>query len=297
MANLWKVDTHGYEWGSGVEIDRITNFAQMEEDIKDKKQIRLLCQRRDVQGSHEYDIDDHINLYKIFANITPTEEGILEFANRYGLIRGTTGLTAHIEGHGRLVEYAEPLSSWTNHIQAMHDTIEIWEAAAYHRPDILRQRIKWSDEGTWSVDAAWMPPRRLQGSSRIGYQMGSSSGNLWEIYSTFKQGELVRPALAYVIETVNNRLNEMCHAALSWDRKYWDRDEERPLMLMTFKPDSLLGAMWFQFAQAITAHNRKTSLTKICIECGKPFTAKSRAKLVCSDACDKRRDRRKAKER
>ena len=58
-----------------------------------------------------------------------------------------------------------------------------------------------------------------------------------------------------------------------------------------FRPYSLIGLIWQQFAMVVTIRDRWT----VCQYCGEPFEAKRKGRMYCSDshrqmACQKRRE-------
>jgi hypothetical protein len=160
-------------------------------------------------------------------------------------------------------------------------TIDLWEAARKGDVERLEQVIFWSEDGSaveirshpdlpdgqtpevpTRVERAWIADARLDDS----------------VLGHFTQGDLVKPALHYVQSTINRRLEGRASPRLLWDANH----ERLGLYIV---PDSLIGALWLQFAWAV----ERDSQFRRCAECRiwfelAPGTARS-DKLYCSTHC------------
>ena len=99
-----------------------------------------------------------------------------------------------------------------------------------------------------------------------------------EMLGAFVPGDVLAPAHFYVQRAVSFAMEELVDVKLLWDSE----DERGRLHLV---PTSLLGALWLQFAQAITGNKDY----RRCARCNTWFELSPEAsrtnKLYCSDAC------------
>ena len=96
----------------------------------------------DVPVQRYRPLEDHTALFRTFAETIATEQGILEFANKYGLLNarhipppnfGEAGVT-----HAGLVS-GEPLEIWSTEIEAMRKSVVLWDAVRSRDEAKLRQ--------------------------------------------------------------------------------------------------------------------------------------------------------------
>jgi len=99
-----------------------------------------------------------------------------------------------------------------------------------------------------------------------------------------RRDDVITPAREYVRQQVNVELAETNTAQLNWTS-----DGSR--VRLTYAPETLIGAMWLQFALAISAPKEFRS----CRTCGSPFevsreptTGRRVDSVFCSDRCKSR---------
>ena len=99
----------------------------------------------------------------------------------------------------------------------------------------------------------------------------------------FHAGDCVRPAQYYLQKIVNERLKTHVSPQLLWNLK-GDRPDKLGLF---FAPQSLLGLMWFQLAEAINGNRtyRQCSTCKTWMVISPESVGKRSSRLTCSDAC------------
>lgn len=223
----------------------------------------------------------HPALFRTFATLEPTEEGVKSFSDLYGALGGEVRtlivlpLAANKPPGGIKVTHAgrsegvvgagETLAGWTRQINLMRELVELWEATR-SRGDVLRERIAWSDREV---------VYRYQG----GWSIIASERTDDEHFRHLRRGDLVTPAVYHLQRRVNGQLHDGSVTA----RLLWDRD--RTKLGVHVVPQSLLAALWLQFARAIDGERRYIT----CKICGRWLEVSPDARRAdaryCSGAC------------
>jgi hypothetical protein len=99
-----------------------------------------------------------------------------------------------------------------------------------------------------------------------------------DLLGRFVRGDLVKPALHYVQSTVNRQLEGRASPRLLWNAN-------RERLGLYLVPESLIGALWLQFARAV----ERDSQFRQCAECSiwfelAPGTART-DKVYCTTPC------------
>ncbi len=231
-----------------------------------------------------YGIDAFPGLYLKFANLHPTEDDILTFANQYGTL-GTEPVPVLVDcmadGEGKQkMAHGETFDDWCTNSRAMWRAVELWNAATTRNFKVLRQRIHW-DKGDTGVSYRHEDDKCFSTIARPHLREA--------LLPKFAKGDLVRPALYQVQQWVNEHLKLGVYPCLLWD-------EGQKKLHPAFNADGLLSALWWQFAQEISAARGKP--VQICIICGEPITdAKRRTRIYHDGKCAKRAYRAKKKEK
>jgi hypothetical protein len=214
-------------------------------------------------------------LFRTFAATEPTEEGILAFANRYGRLSGSTYVCCEPADpdwpEPRL--WGEPISQWRRHIARMKQAVEFWDLARQGDTAGLSRYIWWEK----SPDGAnhcfcW------EGEGEEKHRIEIGLLNFLSRLEQVQPGGLIIPTYFLLNEIINPELTNAVAPQLSY-APHQGREE------LSLCPQSLLGALWLQFAQAI-AGNRDY---RACRECGKWFEVSlegaRKSRLFCTDAC------------
>lgn len=244
----------------------------------------------DADAYREYRADDVPDLYRKFARLKTTRDAIVAFANSYGFI----GIGMRVildEGEnpdGSLWTAEENVEfghEWAREIGVMKAAVAILdlmdEALGVNVPE-LSEKFAYAD-GCWRVRRDLVPGYTQQG------RADWIDLNIWAdgegCFETLGSGDLVVTATEYLRVTANRQLAGRIQAVLVWDN-------DRSKASLVYKPTSLLGAMWLQFSTALAG----TSNFRTCIECGNAFEFQRKDRVFCSEACQKRYSRRKAKQ-
>ncbi len=210
----------------------------------------------------------HTGLFRTFAETTPTREGILSFAHRYGRLGSTIDTLAAVTDPDKSTEaicFAERFEDWVYQIRTMHSAVSLWEMVQNHDTKGLQQFIIWEK---YSV--------RFQSP----HSSSVIAGPDWQevLWRRFQAGDVIEPALVVVQDIVNKNLVRRVSPQLLLKH-------DSPGLILYHLPTSLLDALWLQFAQAINGNKRYQR----CRECNDAFELTpeiTRAdRVYCSDAC------------
>jgi hypothetical protein len=286
----WHVAESGYRW--------LETHPSLQPDTKRR---RFLTDGRPTGAAgwrlRQYlPLSEFSGLFREFADTEPGYEGVKAFADRFGMLGADISqpivLSDQRREKGTPLGTGETLGAWTAEISMTRLTIDLWEAARKGDVDRLEQVIFWSEDGSaveirshpdlpddrapevpTRVEQAWIADARLDAS----------------VLGRFTQGDLVKPALHYVQSTINRQLEGRASPRLLWDAN-------RERLGLYIVPDSLIGALWLQFARAV----ERDSQFRQCAECGiwfelAPGTARA-DKLYCSTPCRTKAYRRRQAE-
>ena len=124
---VWTVEVQGYRWiTEKLMDDRGHPNAFGERELCSPMDCRLAATYR----RRQYDpVRDHPALFRTFAEVAPSKEGILAFANRFGML-GKPRFTENTDPKetGRIPGICgEPLSLWKEQISKLKQAVELWE--------------------------------------------------------------------------------------------------------------------------------------------------------------------------
>ena len=244
-------------------------------------------------------------LFLTFAETRPTREGVLAFANKYGLLGGDVSVPIRLpipqSGRAPLMvtleteqgeqSYAmgtgEALDTWGREIQEMRQVVELCEMTGREDQEGLSRYIKWRAGGvyfTYTMQDAnrWSGAQlsELSGqpdASGFGSHISDEQFRP-HLLGRFERGDAVKPALAYMQRVVNLHLENRVSSRLLWGPHSHD-----PLGLYNV-PHSLVGVLWLQFAKAVAG----ATAIRVC-DCGNRFPISPRIgrkdKVFCSETC------------
>ncbi len=222
-------------------------------------------------------------LFREFAGTAPTPEGVLAFANKYGLLGGRVAAEIELDRQaGRAAALGEPLSAWRDQIFFIREALRLWEDTRAGNVErlakVIRKREVSGDEGV-EYQAEEHP------SNEVGfpcwYEKIATRNVYSDILEAFPPGDLIKPALYLVQRWVNRHLEGNVSPLMLWDK-------HRLRLQLYVVPHNLLGALWLQLARAIEGDK----MYRQCGACMKwfelsPDTARTNRKF-CSNACRSR---------
>lgn len=273
----WPVPEGGHQWIEAASAS--DDYWGKEEFLVEKAEPRS---RKGIRL--HYPLRDHPALFKTFAYTDPNTEGILRFADRYGVLGGPCSMPLKAEsGDKRAFQHriGELFKGWYNAIYEMKNMVLLWDPAQQEDEKGLSRYIKWDqDLRRVYYESDPMPPPRGGVSVPLREHI-AGQGAHDRVFSHFPAGKATWPAKYYLQHRVNLRLGEYkALPRLAWDRSLTG-------LSLQFIPDSLIAALWLQFAQAISEDRGYRQ----CEECGTWFelTGQRRADTkYCSGACRSR---------
>jgi hypothetical protein len=232
---------------------------------------------------------DNPSLFREFAELPLTEEGILSFANEWGqlLTRPDLDLEAEEESEDddrvpacdstTFDEPGDVTDHWYQQIKRMRALVRVWDLIQEGDEAGLAQVMKAQRLGglqTVGVDFTEIPePRRLTYINRE---------DLPDHLRRLKAGRLQEFAKLALYEHVNGQFEDRCSPWIAPDP-----DTREPVLRLT--PRNLEAALWFQFADAIAGKKK----LRQCPRCKRYFAVSEQGKgrrsrsdrVWCSDAC------------
>lgn len=245
----------------------------------------------DAPVYREYSVADCPGLYRTFASLELTSASILQFADEFGYIGvgvdiSTGGNASPFDSLAGCSDTVEFLHDWANEIRMMKSSVETLNALdrfAGTNPAALSKMLS-HREGNWHVKSEYLPCYKAQGDIEW-IDLAVWSGEHPSRFDDIASGDIVRAATEFLIRIANSRLEGRVSSRLIWDGR-------QGKTALAHRPASLLGAMWLQFAEELTGESK----CRPCIECGTVFEMVRSDKMFCSEACQKRYGRRKAKQ-
>ncbi len=279
----WRVPKDGYEWIEG-------------QDVNQKKGIFLIERLTSGVGFRRRykPIEDETGLFRHFAQVNPTRDGILQFSNQHGSLgAGATELVDVPLATARravprlppaakdmdeskptgLTTAGENLLTWRKAVIDMRRAVEMFDAIKENDTRYMAQFIRWHG------------PDNVVYEGRIGDRKLISviDGPYSVQGSKFQYRDVRLPAIHFLQQFVNGQLE----ANPSIVRLLWDQ-LDRPSVFVC--PIGLLGAMWLQLSLAIDGDRNYRQ----CRSCSKWFeigVTRRADSTTCSDACRKRLSR------
>jgi hypothetical protein len=273
---LWPIWPEGYHWvqaGDGkYPVDAQPKAAQ-------KWELRLQTEVWRSQPRWYSPLYDATGLFRTFAGLsTESRDDALQFANAYGQLG--TGRPPTVMDIGPFVlpdpSQPETWSEWARAIEQMKMAARAW--------DMLVAK-------DWRGLSEYLTrERNTQGYvSRPGPRV---KGVQWLVLlaDPSNPADVMSAASQFVAHVINDNLGRSVSPQVRYDIENGKHD----ILLV---PQSLLSAMWLQFAQAVAGGLKY----RACKECGKWFelstddTGFRVSRVFCSDPC-KSKDYRKRKE-
>jgi hypothetical protein len=265
QQSLLAVPQGGFDWG------RVFNVAVTLKG-RQPRQTTALVRREPDAGWKWISLEagplaqeEFLRLYdKRGAVDNHLKPAILDFAERYGWLRGPTQLTftAQPRPSEHPVE-AEPLSDWVTEIRDFGEINGVWAACQEGSADqhLLQEHIEWKRD---SVHFHAHNGRHL-------IAPGNCSP---EIFRTWKKENLLEPAKHHVIALVQTKLDEVSPSFVWVDKKYY----------RCLRPKTLRAAIWFQFYMDMFS---TVNIASACPKCGRAVVFQRRRKGLCRTCRDR----------
>lgn len=283
----WKVPQAGFEWFA------TKGFPSKEETPGGVEGVYLVdrMQYGVLNTVRNYPAFKETGLFRRFAATEPNKEGVLEFANAYGSLGGELRIPVQLPtGKGPNQYFAGPgetLEGWGAEIATMRHLIALWEAARAGNTKMLAEFIRWKGKSIpgsepWPRTEVFYRGPRSRFEKIESFPIASESTNP-EVLERFQVGDVTQPAWYALQRSVNRKLTQ--HGAVP--KLLWQIDHRKSELEMRFVPQSLIGALWLQFAHAITGNKEYRQ----CEQCGRWFEVAAEVRQdgkFCQGACRSR---------
>ena len=186
-------------------------------------------------------LKDEPGLFFEFATVEPTEEGILEFANRYGPLANSYDYPKRRKGQF-WVYYGDSLEFWISELDCMATVVGLWIALEKNDTAALARVIEWSedDNGFKTVTVKTDTYSLL-----LIHEKRTPA-----IFQRLTPGDLRLPARWFIVWWVNIKLRDD-----SVDLSLGIEDSNLEFVSFLL-PKSLLSVMWLQFHNAVIGRNK-----------------------------------------
>jgi hypothetical protein len=280
LANVefsWHVPESGFEWEQKVGYPS----GSMNEPVhgwylgyRDRVGRPARFRRTIARRSPEWTLKEQSGLFRIFASMDPSRDGILAFANRFGMlgsdmVRGvrqppTVAAGQAIEGepNNAYLMAHELFETWVLEHHALRQAVQLWEAIEKKDIKALSMWIRWEGPETSAypmLRVVYQRPQCQFETFPLVIELAVESDA--ERFSLFRSGDLILPGRHALRRLVNQSLNvHASRAQLTWDRS---SGRERVRIV----PRSLIAAIWLQFSLAIDGKRTYRE----CPVCHEPF--------------------------
>jgi len=226
------------------------------------------------------------DLFHKFRDLDLDRDSILRFANQYGWI----GPTGHVEHQNRALIPAVGIQTWITEIQAMIVADQLLAWAKSEDLHCLKRYFTWSPtqfdvrmdlriyrRRIWAEEAGKIPdPHRGPMSSWHEWLVRPGQAERLQAIG-WKRGDLVGPARLAAMNTINIRLEKLCHPRLYLDG--------RGGLTGHWTPVNLLGCTWLQLYLSIIGQLKLHR----CTVCGEEMDVTGlRSTRKMHDRCSKR---------
>jgi hypothetical protein len=230
-------------------------------------------------------LTEETGLFRIFADTAQTPEGCLGFASGHGVLGlGTSSLPDLLPG-------SEGVPAWIREIQRLSYLVALWELARRRDVRALADFVSW--EGG-AVYFGGIPPEahffnrlsrwdELSSITEQGFTVWRADAGRLALrpdegcHPALRRGDLVSPTLLFCLHAVNEQLQG------ATPRMVWDEGREEPAIQIV--PETLLSALYLQFALAIDG-NRQYQRCPACSRWFQLAPGLNRAnKQTCSGSC------------
>jgi hypothetical protein len=245
-------------------------------------------------------LEDEPALFRVFAGLDPADrDAIAAFANQYGgLGKRRVLLAGWEEGKPTFPDgtQGETYEDWGWAIFYMRWAVRIWDMISTRDAAGLAKNITYHEKETRpgypAREAGWSFNSHPDTPIRDVPAPGSVSSAIEPVVGLTEDTKIaLMPATLLVQRWVNENLRDNSSPALVYHLKPGKQ-------MLQIVPKNLLGAMWFQLAQAIAGNKNY----RTCRDCGRWFEisgdtdGRTERRQFCDDAC-KSRDYRRRKER
>jgi hypothetical protein len=227
-------------------------------------------------------------LYRTFAELDPSPEGLLGFANTYGLL-GLWGNVWPGDTPTAMPVHGESVAQWQDAIRDMREAVMVWDVLQRHDQEalsrwVLRQEAE--DGGLSIVWTAEAPFRRGRPFMKEGQRPSGPAGLPLRdphafIAEPLPPHDVWGAACSWLQDRINAHLEAYVMPRVGYDAA---TDTVIPFTVQLM-PKHLYGALWLQFASSLGGE----AWDRHCAQCGRWFRVPAKARrqntVYCSTPC------------
>ncbi|MHB9038543.1 MAG: hypothetical protein ACYC64_17970 [Armatimonadota bacterium] len=240
---------------------------------------------------HLVDVADFHDLYRRFGQLLMSRQSIQEFVNKHGFLGITETITLS-DGQSAdgskwsEIQSVEFVCDWVREMTVMKSALKVLDCidGIIEECNDGLERSFYHHHGSWYAASHLLQQYGEQGRAPW-IELGTWAAEDSSVFGSIEPNDTQRAATEFLRILANKQMKGRVSAYSVWD------DVETKTTL-TFKPDTLLGAIWLQFARALT----RAENMRVCIECGILFEYVRKSRMFCGEACQKRYSRRKARQ-
>jgi hypothetical protein len=226
-------------------------------------------------------------LFRAFAAVDPTPDGVLEFVDHYGSLTGALAAQAFTDPSQPgllLAPTRDTYASCREQALAMRRAVALWDLC--QRRDVcgLARHVRWTEDAGgeaaihYDSHPDFRPGQTLAAPGERTQAVIASPQVRPELLAQVSAGDVTLAASLYITQVINEHMKGWVTPRMAWDPK-------RLRTALQLFPDSLLGALWLQLAEAVGGDKAFRS----CKECGRWFEltpqGARKSKFFCSNAC------------
>jgi hypothetical protein len=273
----------GFQWETTRVLDAGRAHPHDAKDLAEKRFLRWRSVDNRVHRANP--LAANPTLFRVFAQLEPTEEAFLAFANEFGWLGVALLLQGEVTAEGqRVVTFnsraeGEPLWRWRSEHQNMAAVNLVLTAIQDENVQELRNLFVIEDDGVRyesGVSFEWICSTRMQ-----------LKEWLWEWGNQARTEEerIIRFASGWAQRQINEAMAERGASRRSLTSVRVLFNHESRSMRLHVTPDTLLGAMWLQCARVLSENPK----FRTCENCGKWFELspdlRRRHAIYCSPRC------------
>jgi hypothetical protein len=293
----WRVPAHGFQWVQAF----VPPEKPGEENLPHEPQwILVVKERGGLKRSPYRPLSNFkfLGLFRDFAEVELSREGILQFANKYGAL----GITrSGYLNHPFVPDFeGETLFDWAVQIERLRQAIEVWDMLRKGDQKGLRRLFHWGHRDRpggvpKSGPNCWFYRSHSQNETpnvepgRIPAWPGERTDHMMAIPGLCREGDIVALARIFLGKWITQALNGVASPLM-----HYAKESQR--LNLQIVPATLLAAMWLQFARAIDT-DKQYRRCKACSRWFQVSAGDSRTdRIFCSDPCKSRDYRAKKQE-
>lgn len=177
--------------------------------------------------------------------------------------------------------FGERFDHWVTNIGKMKEAVDLWDLIRAGKPSELREVIQWQKDAAGNPVVVYVPPKNEVAGAAPGVAIIASANSFQEWLTQFSEANPTLPAMAYLLRLINAQIENDISVRLRYDL-----DQGQAVLRMV--PRTLLGCLWLELAQAISAGKSQ----RLCRGCMQWFEIQSRGsrsdRQFCSQACRNR---------